>query len=72
MIGYDMEHSPVSRISFLKHANQTYSTKMCKILSYLGGAVKVSLLLECGPISVNDWCPTFRDSLLVLTSGIEM
>jgi len=72
MISYDTAHSPLSRIIFLKHANQTYNTTVCKFLSYLRGAVKVSLLLEYDPFSVNDSCPTFRYSMFILTSRIEI
>jgi len=32
----------------------------------------VSVLLRCGAASLGDWCPTFRDSMQVSSSNVEM
>ena len=43
-----------------------------RVLSFLRGAVKVSVLLGYSPASLGDRCPTFWDSLIVTPSRVEM
>jgi hypothetical protein len=33
---------------------------------------EVSVLLECDSSSLDYWCPTFRDSMVVTSSKVEM
>ena len=42
------------------------------VLAFLCGAVEVSVILEWDAASLGDWCPTFRNSMVVSYSKVEM
>jgi hypothetical protein len=47
------------------------TTAVCEFLGFRSGAVEASLLHWCGTASPCDWYPTFRNSVVVLPSGVE-
>jgi hypothetical protein len=45
--------------------------KSCELLHFHSSVVEVSVLLQCGTISLDNWCPVFQDNL-VSSSWVEM
>ena len=49
-----------------------YITMLQEVLGFGNGAVEVCVLLVCGTTSLDGLCQTFRDSLVVSFSRVEM